>query len=280
MAFFTRTMNNDVPFVANVPVFASATGLLLKGGILSRITANTATGTYFGLTTAADTAQCKFALGPLMMSDSDGVQSKENNAMNAAAFRFGTSNIPNRGAVTGYNWMNAVINHDQFNIIAYDQVLVANLMSANISVTTGTVVTVTGSEASVAGAWLFSTDTSAAATTNTFSGQLRYVSLIGGTGTLGLTTAMNASADSQFVFMRPISHRFTQLDTTGRFLMSTSAAGAGVTLHVYENYISHSQSSPSALRFWIQDGLNGLAVKTVQMYSEVLFLHHAFRQTA
>lgn len=279
MAELSRLMNNDVPFVYNVPVFASATGLLLKGGVVSFITANTATGTYFGLTSAADTAQCKFALGPLNMGDSDAVASKENLGMNAAAYRFGTSNIPNRGAVTGYNWMQAVINHDQIMFTLWSATS-ANVIQSNITASTGTLVTITGSEASIAGAWLFSTDTTSTLT-NTFSGSLRYVGgITAGTGTITLTTAMNVSVDSDLILVRPIGHRLTQLDTTGRFLMSTSAAGAGVTLHVFENFIKHSQSPFSALRFWIHDGIDGLAVKSVQLYSEVLMLHHAFRNSA
>lgn len=278
MAELSRIMGNDVPFVANVPVFASATGLLLKGGIVSLVTASTATGTYFGLTSAADTAQAKLALGPLTMSADEAIQSKENNGMNAAAFRFGTSNIPNRGAVTGYNWMSSILNSDQVTFVPWSQAS-PNVQQANITASTGTVVTITASEASIAGAWLFSTDTNATLT-NTFSGSLRYVSLItAGTGTIGLTTAMNVSVDSDLVIMRPVNHRLTQLDTTGRFFMSTSAAGAGISMHILENYIDHSQSPLTALRFWIHDGLDGLAVKTVKMFSEVIYLGHVYRST-
>lgn len=278
MAELSRIMGNDVPYVANVPVFASATGLLMKGGIVSLITASTATGTYFGLTSAADTAQAKKALGCLVMGDSEATQSKENNAMNAQAFRYGTSNAPNRGAVTGYNWLQCILNSDQINFVLWDQSS-ANVQQANITASTGTVVTITSSEASIAGAWLFSTDTNATLT-NTFSGSLRYISLItAGTGTIGLTTAMNVSVDSDLVIMRPWNHRLTQLDTTGRFLMSTSAAGAGISLSIFENYIDHSQSPLTALRFHIHDGLDGLAVKTVKMYSEVMYLNHVYRST-
>lgn len=278
MADLSRVTGNDVPFVANVPVFASATGLLLRGSLLAFVTANTATGTYFGLTTAADTTQLKNILGPLQISDTDATQSKENNGMNAAAFRFGTSNIPNRGAVTGYNWMPAVINADQLNYITWDQT--TNNVATGFTASTGTVVTMTASEASVAGAWLFSGNTGASIT-NTFTGSLRYVSLItAGTGTLGLTTAMNVSTDSQMVFMRPVSHRLLTIDTSARFLRSTSAAGVGIVLHVYENFIQHSQSPLTALRFWVHDGLDGLAVKSVQLKSEVIYLNHVFRTTA
>ncbi len=279
MPSLSRIMGNDVPMVANVPVFASATGLLLNGGLLNLVTGSTATGTFFGITTSADTAQGKRALGPLMINDSDAFQNKENLGMNAAAFRFGTSGIPNRGAVTGYNWMPATINQDQLNYAIWDQTS-ANVISANITVSTGTVVTITSSEASIAGAWLFSTDTSAAGNTSTFSGSLRYVSLItAGTGTIGLTTAFNASTNSTFVLMRPWNHRLLQLDTTARFLMSTSAAGAGISLAVYDNCIAHSNSPLMSLRFHIHDGIDGLAVKSVKLMSEVLYLNHAFRST-
>lgn len=278
MAELSRIIGNDVPYVANVPVFASATGLLLKGGIISLVTASTATGTYFGLTSAADTAQAKLALGPVLISDSDALQDKENNAMNASAHRVGTNGIPNRGAVTGYNWFPSILNSDQVNFVTWSQAS-PNVQQANITASTGTVVTITASEASVAGAWIFSTDTNATLT-NTFSGSLRYVSLItAGTGTLGLTTAMNVSVDSDLVIMRPVNHRLTQLDTTGRFFMSTSAAGAGISLHILENYIDHSQAPLTALRFWIHDGLDGLAVKTVKLMSEVIYLGHVYRST-
>lgn len=279
MAEFSRTLNpNNVPFVSNVPVFASATGLLLKGGVISLVTASTATGTYFGLTSAADTAQCKLALGPLTASASEATQSVENNGMNASAFRIASTGIPNRGAVTGYNWLPAILNSDQINFVLWSQTSV-NVQQANITASTGTVVTITGSEASIAGAWLFSTDTTATLT-NTYSGSLRYVSLItAGTGTIGLTTAMNVSTDSDLVLMRPVNHRLTQFDTTGRFLMTTSAAGAGISAHILENYIDHSQSPLTALRFWIHDGLDGLAVKSVKLYSEVIYLGHVYRST-
>lgn len=279
MASLSRLLNNDVPFVANVPVFASATGLLIKGGIVSFITANTATGTYFGLTTAATTAQLKFALGPLNMSDAQALASKENLAQSAARFNFGTSGIPNRGAGTGYNWMQVVANHDQLDYILWSQTS-ANVVSANITASTGTLIVQTGLEASIAGAWLFSTDTHTSIT-NTFTGSLRYVSSISATtGSCGLTTAMNVSTDSNLVVMRPIGHRLTQLDTSGAFLMSTSVAGAGVCAHIWENFIQHSQSPIVPLRFFEQDGLDGLSVYSVRLMSEIIYLHHTFRNTA
>lgn len=278
MPSLSRLMNNDVPYVANVPVFASATGLLLKEGLLNFITGSTATGTFFGLTTAATTAQAKNVLGPLAMNDFDAVQSKENNGLNAAAYRFGSNGIPNRGAATGYNWMQSVINHDQLNYCTWDQTSV-NVIQSNITASTGTLITITGAEASIAGAWLFSTDTTATLT-NTFSGSLRYVSNISATtGSFGLTTAMNVSVDSDLILVRPVNHRLTQLDTTARFLMSTSAAGAGVAIHVFENFITHAQSPMTALRFFVHDGLDGLAVKSVKLQSEILYLTHLYRGT-
>lgn len=277
MAELSRIMGNGVPYVANVPVFASATGLLMKGGIVSLITANTATGTYYGLTSAADTAQCKKALGPILISDSDALADKENNSLNSNAHRVASNGIPNRAAATGYNWFPAIMNMDQVNFVLWDATS-ANVIQTNITASTGTAINITGSEASIAGAWLFSTDTTATLT-NTFSGSLRYVSLIGGTGTVGLTTAMNVSVDSDLILVRPVNHRLTQGDTTGRFLMSTSAAGAGVSLHILENYIDSSQSAMTALRFYVHDGIDGLAVKTVKLYSEVIYLNHVYRST-
>lgn len=279
MASLSKTVNNDVPFIANVPVFASATGLLLKGGIVSYITANTATGTYFGLTTAADTSQLKFALGPLNMSNNDATQSKENLAQSAARFNFGTSGIPNNGVATQYNWMQVIANHDQLNYIAWDQTS-ANVVSANITASTGTLIVQTALEASIGGAWIFSTDTHSTIT-NTFTGSLRYVKSISATtGSIGLQTAMNISVDSNLVVMRPMSHRLTRVDTSGRFLMSTSVAGIGVCAHIWENYIMHAQSPLTPLRYWEHDGLDGLSVYSVQLMSEIIYLHHTFRNTA
>lgn len=279
MASLSRLVNNDVPFVANVPVFASATGLLLKGGVVSYITANTATGTYFGLTTAATTAQLKFALGPLNMSANQAIASKENLSQNAARYNFGTSGIPNRGVTGQYNWMQVVANHDQLDYVVWDQTS-ANVVTANITASTGTLIVQTALEASIGGAWLFSTDTHASIT-NTFTGSLRYVNSISATtGSVGLATAMNVSTDSALVVMRPMSHRLTQLDTTGRFFMSTSAAGAGVCAHIWENYIMHAQSPLTPLRFWEHDGVDGLSVYSVQLMSEIIYLHHTFRNTA
>lgn len=278
MPSLSRVMGNDVPFVTNVPVFATATGLLLKEGLLHFLTASTATGTFFGLTTAVSTAQGKYALGPLDMNDYDATQSKENLGNNAAAFRFGSNGIPNRGNATGYNWMEAVINSDQFNYVLWDQTS-ANVLQSNITASTGTLVIQTGLEASIGGSWIFSTDTTSTLT-NTFSGSLRYISSISATtGSCGLTTAMNLSVDSDLVVIRPINHKLTQFDTTGRFFMSTSAAGAGTQIQIFENYIVHAQSPLSALRFWVHDGLDGLAVKSVRLYSEVLYLNHVYRTT-
>ncbi len=278
MPSLSRIMGNDVPMVANVPVFASATGLLFNGSLLNLITANTATGTYYGITTSADTAQAKKALGPLMCSDSDAFNNKENLGMNAAAFRFGSSGIPNRGVATGYNWMPATINMDQLNYAIWDQTS-ANVVSANITVSTGTLIIQTALEASIAGGWIFSTDTHATIT-NTFTGSLRYISSISATtGSCGLTTAMNVSADSNLVVMRPWNHRLLQLDTTARYLMSTSVAGAGISMAIYDNCIQHSQSPLVSLRFHVHDGIDGLAVKSVKLISEVLYLNHAFRST-
>lgn len=279
MASLSRLVNNDVPFVANVPVFATATGLLLKGGIVSFITANTATGTYFGLTTAADTTQLRFALGPLNMSGAQAIASKENLAQSAARYNFGTSGIPNRGVTGQYNWMQVVANHDQLDYITWNQTS-AGCVSANITASTGTLIVQTGLEASIGGAWIFSTDTHATIT-NTFTGSLRYVNTISATtGSVGLATAMNVSTDSNLVVMRPMGHRFTTLDTTGRFLNGTSTAGVGVSAHIWENYIMHAQSPLTPLRFWNHDGLDGLSVYSVQLMAEIIYLHHTFRNSA
>lgn len=279
MPYLSRVVgNNAVPFVANVPVFASATGLLLNSCLLNLVTGSTATGTFYGLTTSNDTAQGKFALGPLQVSAADAFNNVENNAMNGSAFRIASNGIPNRGAVTGYNWLPAAINADQFNYCIWDQTS-ANVIQTNITASTGTLVTITGSEPSIAGAWLFSTDTTATLT-NTFSGSLRYVSLItAGTGTIGLTTAMNVSVNSDLVLMRPWNHRLLTLDTSGRTFVSTSAAAGGTQISIFDSYIQHSQSPSMALRFHVHDGLDGLAVKSVRMYSEIFYLAHAFRST-
>lgn len=278
MPKLSRIMGNDVPFVANVPVFASATGLLLQNALLNLVTGSTATGTFFGLTTSADTAQGKLALGPLQCSAADAFGNVENNAMNGSSFRIGSNGIPNRGAVTGYNWLPVCINMDQLNYATWDQTS-ANVIQSNITASTGTLVTITASEASIAGAWLFSTDTTATLT-NTFSGSLRYISLItAGTGTIGLTTAMNVSVDSDLVLMRPWNHRLLNLDTTARFLTSTSAAGPATTISILENFIQHSQSAQVPLRFHIHDGIDGLAVKSVKLNSEIFYIQHVFRST-
>lgn len=276
MPSLSRVVGNDVPFVANVPVFASASGLLLKECVIQLISVGTATGTCFALSTAADTAQAKYALGPLNMSDSDAVNDKENNSMNADAHRFASTGIPNRGSVTGWNWMEAIVNSDQINYSLWDQTS-ANVMQTNITASTGTVVTITNVEASVAGAWLFSTDTNSTLT-NTFSGSLRY-NRMSATTVLNLVTAMNVSTDSDLVLVRPINGKLTQFDTSARYLQSTSAAGAGVSVQITENFITHAQSPLTALRFWIHDGLDGLGVKSVRLYSEIMYLNHVYRTT-
>lgn len=268
-----RLITGSEPFVTNVPVFSSATGLLLRGAVLGRTPSSGASSGVYVLTVPSTTAAMKDVIGVLNESIAVLVKSRENSAMNASGFHIDTSdNIPNAGVAAGSDWAPCVINPDQMLFALWDQTS-ANVIQASITASTGVTVTITSLEDDIDGAWIFSTDTTAALT-NTYSGSLRYATA-SAASVLTLNTAMNVSTDSDLVVVRPITHRLLQADTNSVYMRSTVAAGLCVAMHNHDNLIVHDQAPLHPLRFWVDDGLNGL--KGVRLYSTIVFLKHAYR---
>jgi len=271
----SRLMHDGAPFRTNIPVYASAANLLLRGCALGRTPSSGASATVWVLTVPSTTASNKDAIGILQAGQPEAIQSKENMAQNASAFRIDTSdNIPNRLPLAGNDWLPAIINPEAIYAAVWDQTS-ANIAQADITASTGLTLTVASLEDDIDGSWVFSTDSNASATV-TFSGSLRYATA-SAASVLTLATAMNVSVDSDLVVLRPWNHRLTQLDSSDRYMRSTIAAGVGTVLHIHDNFIRHAGAPDHPLRQHVDDGLNGLNVKTTVLYSEVVLLDHAYR---
>ena len=281
----SRLISGNCPFQTNIPVYLAATADGLKRGA---VVCNGATGATrgFTLSVTSDTTGCKDVMGVLVEGASfayANVADGQGRSTKGADFRVQSDLICDRGAVTGNDWLPAIINPDALYFAWYSTTQAAATASdtivEDITASTGTVVTIASLDQDQIGGWLFSHSSNSAGAA-THSGSLRYISTATQTGIVGLITAMNVSDDSSLVAMTVAGLRSSVIDSTGRWLRSQGAAGLKVdqAIYVHDNFGSWDSAPMHPLRSWMDDGLDSLT--GVKLFGEVFLCdHHAFNES-
>lgn len=280
----SRLFGGGTPLVMNINTQSSAT--ILDGVILTQ-NAVTTDAQGATVTVGSTSAAGAGALGVTQVSTAQASASPENtNGLGVTRFNIDTDGIPNRAMSAGGDWVPTCINPDAIYYVAYSTTT-ANQNAINIgisaSTTTNVVVTSCGSLAR-SGSWVMdggNVALSSAGGTPTFNGQLR-LGLTAASASFTLATAMNVSVDSNLVWAGPTNQKFINLNP-GLNLASSLVSGVTAgkiasNLLILENYVSHSAAPMHPVRYWQDDGLNGLSRNI--LWSEVALCGHAVTKAA
>ena len=274
----SRMTGGGTPLVTNINV--QGTVAIAEGAIITvSILTTTAQGCVVTATTSS--AANDNTIGVTQVSTSQASASPENvNNMSSYRFNIGTDGIPNEATTVGGDWLPTCINPDAMYYALHSVTVTTGTLSASdpivdgITASTGTVVTLTStSNIGVAGGWLMDGGgVSSAAGTPTFSGQLRMVTNVTAVTKFGLVTAMNVSTDSCLVHCSPQNYKATVISSGGNFLRSRNTGDAAGRFNqgllCVDNYVTHQAAPLHPLRYWVDNGLNGLSGQ--RLYSEVL----------
>ena len=153
-----------------------------------------------------------------------------------------------------------------------------NVITANITASTSTTVTITDLQPETDSGFLFSTDLTSS--TAYEPGQLRYITA-GAAGSCTIDSAMKVATTTDFILGLPPFSTQTGMtdDAVGMCSLTDKTAddssiGLCAGLLVFENYVNLGQSGGGLERFryWSHKGLDGL--KGFRAYAEVVLTDH------
>lgn len=276
----SRLQGGGTPLIMNIATQSAAT---VRAGVI--LTMNAVTTTAYGATvTIGSTSACGAgALGVTQVSTAQASADVHNvSGPGYTRFNIDTDGIPNAAAASGGNFVPTLVNTDAMYFVSYSTSTAAqNAINIGITATTTTNVTLTSAgDHQRTGSWLMdggNVALSSAGGTPTYNGQLRFCTLAAASDSIGLTTAMNVSTDSNLVWAGPANTKLINLnpggDLAGSIISGTTIGKTAGNLLIVENYVSHSAAPMHPLRFWQDNGLNGLTQNV--LYSEVALAGHA-----
>lgn len=277
---YSRVVGGNCAFQTNVPVYLATTVDGLNTGSIVCVGATGANAGYT-ISAATTTAAAKAAIGVIQVGareaygDPDKGQDRANDA---GCFRVQSDFIADRTQAVGSDWLPAIINPDAmyFGWVSHTTAAatVSDTLVETITASVGTIVTVASVAQDVTGGFIYSHTTNSTGTA-TYSGSLRYVNLAIAAGSFGLATAMNVSTDSSLLYAARPGRALSCVSSGGDYLRSGGAAGTLIIqgLYIHDNYAKHDHAPLHPLRFWVDDGLDGLT--GMMMYSEVQFTRPA-----
>ena len=154
-----------------------------------------------------------------------------------------------------------------------------NVITANITASTSTTITITNLQDHLDGGFLFSTDLTSSAAYE--PGQLRYITVSAATGACTIDSAMKVSAATDFILGLPPMATMTGMtdDAVGMCSLTDkgnddSSEGIGEGLLVFENYVNLglTGSGLERFRYWSHKGLDGLS--GFRAFAEVVLTDH------
>ncbi len=163
----------------------------------------------------------------------------------------------------GSLYLKAIVNPFMIYRAEYSQ-------GTTVTVTTGgssTTVTVSSLEDDIDAGWLYFVGASGGSAIN----KLRFLTAAA-SGSCTVDSAITTTTSDTFIKILPVNHRLTALTTDGINLKSQAAAGAGVSLHIIENYMVADGHSLSSLRGIV--GYNGLL--NAKFYANIAMLDHVY----
>jgi len=178
--------------------------------------------------------------------------------------------VPTGTAATGHSYAKCIVNPNAIYLAEYLQT------SGNvIDVTTGsasTTLTIAALEDNIDGGWVYFTEKVASGAPG--AGSLRYLSA-SAAGSATMDSAVTITTSSDCIKILPVGHQLTSLDAGATGLLSSAAAGSGVSIMIVENYVQRGHIM-EALRYSKHAGLNSLDKDTTKFYAAIKLLDHAF----
>lgn len=245
MRFFRRIGGGE-PFVMDVPVYDATD--LVKGELVMLSDHAGADGHCFIASTGATGEQ----LGALQ-EDASGETAD---------------------ASTGYAYAKCIINPDATYLAEWSQ-RTGDIITANISASTGTTLTITSLEDDIDAGWVYVTDNLG---TCTGAGQLRYLTA-SASGSCTLDSAATIGTDSDIIKIAPTWHHLLDANDPFTHLESAAAAGGAVRTVNIENYVQKRGrfKGLEPLRYSRHRGLNNLneGSKNPTFWAELAMNEHA-----
>lgn len=178
-------------------------------------------------------------------------------------------------ASTGFAYAKCIVNPDATYLSLWSQAS-GDVITANISASTGTTLTITSLEDDIDGGWIYVTDNLG---TCTGAGQLRYISA-SAAGSCTLDSAATIGTDSDIIKIAPVQHLLLDANSPFTHLESAAAAGAAIKVRNIENYVEKNGrfKGIEPLRRSRHRGLNDLngTGKNPKFYAELVILDHCY----
>jgi hypothetical protein len=288
----SKTNIGSTPYISNVRVYSAGqiyegALMMLAYGALSLGAPADGSKYYFSIAARDDASAALDTLGAVNCSSQFGYLDRMNNANNAAAFKIGADYYADAAISVGGNYLPVCITPDVLYMAEYlqkaDNAGGANVISANISASTSTTVTITDLQDHLDGGFLFSTDLTSS--TAYEPGQFRCITVSAATGSCTIDSAMKVSTTTDFILGLPPSCTRTGLsdDAVGLCSLTDKTAddasvGLCQGLLIWDNYIEHRVSgSVHPVRYWVDRGQDDL--KNFRAYAEVYLTDHLFGRT-
>lgn len=287
----SRCLVGQTPLQTNIRVYDS--GTLEDGALMmwnpsanssGALTGSDASVAYFIKAAADDGTAALDAIGVLQASSTNAVGDKNNLGNDGGAYKIGTDYKADAGVTVDGNYLPCIISPQVLYFAEYyqqDDVDSGdgNVITANITASTSTTLTITDLQDDLDAGWVFST----ARTSSTAykPGQLRFIESSAATGSCVLITAMDVATTTDLILILPKMCTRTGLTDDGVGLCSLTdktandaSEGLCVGLGIWENLAKHESDPWHPLREWRDDGLNDLGAFRAQ--AEVWLTSHVF----
>ena len=269
---FHYDLTQAEPIVRDVPVYAAAS-INTGEGLYAAIGSSTTKAIFI---TAGGAGSAAFVKGLGISNETATTTSKADfgDRISAAATTTtdAIASIANTVA-TGARYAKAIINPSAVYLAEYDQSSAAYCTSAAVSASVTYTQTV---EQYMDGGWLYCVPgvTGAVAANE---GQLRYLSVSSGTSYYTFLQAATLTAAERVITLYPVNHRITGVNAAAQETklsrLTSMAAGAGLGLHVMENYVGGKNKPLEPMRMQVHDNLTD---KTLKFYADVTLIDHVY----
>ena len=283
-----RCLIGNTPYISNVKVYD--TGKMYEGALmmlnasaLSAGAPNDGSAYNFTIAAADSTTAGVDALGILMVSTEDAYKDKMNGALNGSGYNIGSDYYADATIAAGANFLPVMVSPEVLYLAEYfqkaDNEGGANVISANITASTSTTVTITSLQDHLDGGFFYSTKLTSASAYE--PGQFRCITTSAATGSCTIDSAMKVGTTTDLIMGLPPMCTRTGMtdDAVGLCSLPDKTAddasvGLCTTLLVWENYITHRSAPLHPVRYLVDKGQDGLV--NLRAYAEIKCTDHFF----
>ncbi len=287
-----KTLYGQTPYQSNIRVYSAGklydgALMMLNASALSAGAPNDGSAYNFTIAAADGATAAIDSIGVILCDSENAYNDKQNMSNSAQSYRIGSDYYADAAITAGGNYLPAIISPDVLYMAEYfqaaDKASGANVISANISASTSTTVTITSLQDHLDGGFLFSTDLTSS--TAYEPDQFRYITVSGATGSCTIDSAMKVATTTDFILGLPPGCTRAGLsdDSVGLCSLTDKTAddasvGLCTGLLIWDNYIEHQNAgSLHPVRYWVDRGMDGL--DGFRAYAEVFLTGHLFGRT-